>query len=204
MLCRAHTLGRTPPLNNTSVQNSPASNGSVLFSAATYSHHVPGTSIVVVITTTKATHHDWLTETLLRIWDFTDLHIRTHGDSILGPSEDPFHWLPSGPPGGNPLSFQAVSSPGKHMTWSVLAIAATGLSQAMPTLNHDYCFDFIIWDIHDQALWGCGWLKESNLSQDTVAQDVTGNGQCDLTQLDQKAMSRKRRALRQTKSEAQT
>lgn len=121
------------------------------------------------MTTTLPVDGPTLWNGLLAIHEWLNDEIASRGDSTLADrKDDPFVWLPSGPPrtpvGANlemssPVSLKAESAPSEHMTYGVLLVAVEGLFQCLPAVGRDYGAKFDIWDWRDQAMWGSGEVK---------------------------------------------
>ncbi|KAL9103079.1 MAG: hypothetical protein Q9163_001846 [Psora crenata] len=168
-----------------------------------FSYRIPGTSIGLTITTTGVAEHDFLQETLLRVWEYAYEHFIHEGDRPLPPEEDPFIWSPSGQPGGNPLAFQACSAPNTRMTWKVLSIALSGLHDAMPLMGRDYTFVFQIWYFQTGSPMPRGEGLLESVSGPNMLQDlnstVTGRTKSSPAQLEQQFTSKRQRNSRRVR-----
>ena len=101
---------------------------------------------------------------LLTIHEDIGTHLRTEGDGILAPKEDPFGFQTDPPR----ISFIAQSVPGRLMKWSVLQIAAEGLFLSLPQAHKDYRANFEIWDYRDDFQWGFGKITTGPLDPPSI------------------------------------
>lgn len=149
--------------------------------AQIFEYRVPHSTIELRVTTTNHIDGQILGSTLLRIHEFINDEISSHGDGPLGPKDDPFVWDSSGPSqtrttdlvvNHRPLKLTVESVPGEYMTWGVLLVAVEGLYLCLPAVGRDFGSQFQIWDWRDQAQWGFGEVKNVNPVAGRVSGEV--------------------------------
>lgn len=150
-----HTIHRSPKHN--------------LTNARAFEIRVPHSTIELRIEPTTHIDGPILGNALLAMHEWINDIIQDKGDGPLSPGNDPFEWLPSGPPRSGskalnfalkgstlPVAFQAESVSGEHMTWWVLLVAVEGLYLALPAVGRELGAEFEIWDWSEHRRWGYG------------------------------------------------
>ena len=164
-----NAIAGLPALPSNSTTNEFTTSNASLAAALIFDYRVPHSTIRLQVVTTGPIDGQILGSTLLRIHDFINDEISSHGDGPLAPKDDPFVWESSGPAptlgtglmvNNLPLKLTVKSVRGAYMTWGVLLIAVEGLYLCLPAVGREVGARFEIWDWRDEAQWGYGEVKK--------------------------------------------